>query len=153
MPSLAAVALLIVTTLLNSLPAAAETLRIGSIADEYVAEVSRFLPLTSYLQPRLKPLGYDQVEIVITNSMEQMGEQLAAGEIDLFIDSPYPAIVVSDHSGSQMVLRRWKKGVEQYRSVIFVRADSPYQQIGDLKGQRIAFEEPFSTASYFLGKL
>lgn len=130
----------------------AETLRIGSIADEYVGEVAKFRPLTRHLHTTLAPLGYDKIKIAVTNSMEQMAEQMVAGEIDLFIDSPYPALVVSEQANSQMVLRRWKKGVEQYHSVIFVRKYSPYQNLNHLKGQRIAFEEPFSTASYFLGK-
>lgn len=149
MPTLYAAALLTAFTL--SATAMAETLRIGSIADEYLAEVSKFKPLTNHLQRELAPHGYDSIEIVITQSMQQMADKLKQREVDLFIDSPYPSLFVSQHSGSQMTLRRWKKGVGQYSSVIFVHKTSPYQSIDDLKGVRIAFEEPFSTASYFLG--
>ena len=148
MPIAHSIALLL--ALLITQPVAAETLRIGSIAGEYLAEVRKFKPLTNYLQEKLAPHGYGAIEIVITHSMREMADKLKQGEVDLFIDSPYPSLTVSQYAGSQMALRRWKKGVEQYNSVIFVRKESPYQSINDLKHARIAFEEPFSTASYFL---
>ncbi len=149
MPILYTAALLTALTLSST--AIAETLRIGSIAGEYLSEVQKFKPLTNHLQRELVPHSYKAIEIVIARSMEQMADKLKQGQVDLFIDSPYPSLTVSQQSGSQMTLRRWKKGVEQYSSVIFVRHDSPYQSINDLKKARFAFEEPFSTASYFLG--
>jgi phosphonate transport system substrate-binding protein len=42
--------------------------------------------------------------------------------------------------------------VKEYSSVIFVRRDSNIDTIEDLKGKIVAFEEPFSTSSYFLPK-
>ncbi len=143
---------LFLSMLLLPLSSNSETLHIGSIADEYVAEVTKFKPLTDYLTPQLAPHGIDRIEVVVTNSMEKMSHKLKQGEVDLFIDSPYPAIVVSQQSGSHMALRRWKQGIDAYHSVIFVRKEQPITTIEALKGKQIAFEEPFSTASYFLGK-
>ncbi|MBT3309688.1 MAG: phosphate/phosphite/phosphonate ABC transporter substrate-binding protein [Gammaproteobacteria bacterium] len=131
----------------------AEPLHIGSITNEYVAEIKKFKPLTEYLRTQLSSQNIGPITLVISNSMEDMADKIRSGEVDLFIDSPYPSIVVSQHAGAEMRLRRWKKGVESYHSVIFVRKESPFSTLDDLKGQRIAFEEPFSTASYFLGKV
>jgi phosphonate transport system substrate-binding protein len=75
---------------------------------------------------------------------------LKRGKIDLFIDSSITALQVNKLSGSQYMLRRWKKGRGEYRSVIFTRADSTISNLGDLKGQVIAFEEPFSTSGFML---
>lgn len=152
MPSVSIKYLTLALLQLLPLSAQSETLRIGSIAGEYVAEVAKFKPLTNHLSTRLSTHGIDEIEMVITSSMEQMAQKLKQGTVDLFIDSPYPAIVVSQLSGSRMALRRWKKGVAAYHSVIFVRKEQPINSIKELQGMRIAFEEPFSTASYFLGK-
>ena len=130
----------------------AEPLRIGSISGEYVSEVKKFKALTDYLSIHLAPFGIDQVEVVVTHSMDEMSRMIHDDKVDLFIDSPYPSLIISNQTKSKMVLRRWKKGVDQYHSVLFTRKESPIENIQGLKGKRIAFEEPFSTASYFLGK-
>ena len=130
----------------------AEPLHIGSITNEYVAEIKKFKPLTEYLRTQLSSQNIGPITLVISNSMEDMADKIRSGEVDLFIDSPYPSLIISNQTKSKMVLRRWKKGVDQYHSVLFTRKESPIENIQGLKGKRIAFEEPFSTASYFLGK-
>ena len=48
------------------------------------------------------------------------------------------------------MLRRWKRGVGSYHSVIFVPADSNIQSLDDLRGHSIAFQEPESTSGFLL---
>jgi phosphonate transport system substrate-binding protein len=79
-----------------------------------------------------------------------MAKWLASGEVDLYFDSPYPALIVSDASGAKLILQRWKDGVEQYNSIIFTHRDNNIRTLDDLPGKTIAFEEEFSTAGYFL---
>jgi phosphonate transport system substrate-binding protein len=62
-------------------------------------------------------------------------------------------VAVSRLAGSKFLLRRWKKGVEEYRALLFVRKDSGITRLEDLKGKVIAFERDFSSTGYFLPKL
>ena len=55
-------------------------------------------------------------------------------------------------SGAVPILSRWKDGVSQYRSVVFVRADSGITTTDGLRGARIGFDDDFSTSGYFLPK-
>ncbi|MGK7926144.1 MAG: phosphate/phosphite/phosphonate ABC transporter substrate-binding protein, partial [Spirulina sp.] len=88
--------------------------------------------------------------VEVAPSMETMAEWLSAGKVDLYFDSPYPAMIVSDLSDSKPILRRWKKGVEAYHTIIFTRTDSGVKTVDELEGKTIAFEEEFSTSGYML---
>ncbi len=56
-------------------------------------------------------------------------------------------------SGSKFLLRRWKKGIGEYHTVIFVRRDSGINRLEDLKGKLIPFDDPHSSSGYFLSKM
>ena len=47
-----------------------------------------------------------------------------------------------------LVVQQGRGGNLGYHSIIFVRADKPYQSIDDLAGARMAFGDPNSTSSY-----
>ncbi len=125
---------------------------IGSINDNPKEEVQAFLPIAQYLGEELQKDGIEKGKVVITRSMEKMAELLSAGKVDLYIDSPYPILNVSNLSGGVFFLRRWKGGLSGYHSVIFTHKDSTITTLEDLKGKMIAFEEPWSSSSYFLPK-
>ncbi|PHS06127.1 MAG: hypothetical protein COA78_14650 [Blastopirellula sp.] len=128
----------------------AQTLTIGSISDEPSAEIRTFLPFAGYLESELSNDGIKKVKIRIARSLSEMAEFMKEGKVDLYIDSPFSALVVSKLSGSRITLRRWKEGLDKYHSVVFVKKQSDIHTIEDLKGKMIAFEEPFSSSSYLL---
>lgn len=131
----------------------AKTLKIGTISAVPVDEIRTFQPFADYLAAELADDGIEAAEVLIAADVHQMAAMLKSGEADLFIDSSVTALVVNKLSGSKYMLRRWKKGRGQYRSVIFVRDDSTITSLADLKGKTIAFEEPFSTSGYMLPAL
>ncbi len=129
------------------------TLSIGTISSEPVGDIKTFTPFANYLAEELVDDGIDGVEVVIAPDIKQMVGMLKQKQIDLFIDSSITASIVNKMSGSEFMLRRWKKGRAEYRSVVFVAENSDIQQISDLQGKIIAFEEPFSTSGYVLPAL
>lgn len=127
-------------------------LSIGSISVEPKEEVAEWQPFVDYVASHLEEAGINKGECVVAESMNKMANLIKKGEVDVFIDSPFPTIRVCKLSGAKPFLRRWKKGVKEYSSVIFVRRDNNIDTIEDLKGKIVAFEESFSTSSYFLPK-
>ncbi len=133
--------------------ARAESISIGSISEKPNKEIKKFLPLAGYLEKQLQPDGVEHVKVVVVKDIYMMAAKIKEGKVDLYIDSPFPVTVVSRISGSKFLLRRWKKGIDEYHSVVFVRKDSGIDCIEKLKGKIIAFEEPFSSSGYFLPKM
>ena len=128
----------------------AQTLTIGSISDEPAVEIRTFLPFARYLEAKLSKVGIKKVKVRVARSVSEMAEFFKQGKMDVYIDSPFSALTVSRLSDSRITLRRWKKGVAEYHSVVFVRKDSGIQTVASLRGKMIAFEEPFSSSSYQL---
>ena len=130
----------------------AETLTIGSISGNASKEMIRHKSLIEYLTRSLKSSGIDKVDIRVTDGINQMTQLMRSGSVDLYMDSPFPSLKLANAGVSDIVLRRWKKGVKQYHNVIFVHTDSLIDSIEDLQGEMIGFEEDFSTSSYYLPK-
>lgn len=131
----------------------AGTITIGSIGIRPTAEIKKFLPLAYYLGKHLQPEGINQGKVVVVRSIQEMAALMKQGKVDIYIDSSYPAVAVSRLSGSHLLLRRWKKGIGEYKSVIFTRKNSGINRLEDLKGKIIAFEEPYSSSGYFIPKM
>jgi phosphonate transport system substrate-binding protein len=143
---------IVLIVLLCSFTLNAETLYLGSVGDDPDEEIKEFNSLAIYLQKHLSGVGIDSVKtIVASNSKEMMG-LIAKQKVHLYIDSSFPSILAEQDASSTIFLRRWKKGVDEYRSVIFARKDSGIDSLEKLKGEIIAFEDSFSTSSYFLPK-
>jgi phosphonate transport system substrate-binding protein len=130
----------------------ADTLTIGSISGDASKEIKSYKPLIEYLTRSLKSSGIDKIDIQITDGINQMTQLMRSGSVDLYMDSPFPSLKLANAGVSDVILRRWKKGGEQYHSVIFVHSDSLIYSIEDLQGEMIGFEEGFSTSSYYLPK-
>jgi phosphonate transport system substrate-binding protein len=130
-----------------------DALRIGSIGYLPADEIRDFLPLARYLSEPLKTAGVEEVQVIVAGSIAEMAAFMRAGKVDLYIDSVFPSMIVSELTGSRFLLRRWKRGIGEYRAVIFSKKDTTTSKLTDLRGKTIAFEEPFSSSGYFFPKL
>lgn len=131
----------------------ASTLVVGSVSENPSEEIAKFLPFTRHLARQLAGHGVTDGKVVIARNLDEMSTMFLQGKVDLYIDSPISAYAVTQKTGGQLMLRRWKKGVADYHSVIFVRADSEFYELDDLLGHTLLFEKLFSSSGYLLPKM
>jgi phosphonate transport system substrate-binding protein len=133
-------------------PAPDGVLSFGSVSFNPAQEFEVFRPFANHVVDRLHHVGIGRGRVEVAGSLSQMVEMLRKGRVDVFIDSPFPAAFVWTHGDMTPILRRWKRGADTYRSVVFTRADNGVDAVTDLTGKIIAFGEPFSTTGFLLPK-
>lgn len=126
------------------------TLVLGDISDEAIETIRGTQPTADYLAAQLADMGITGGTVKIAPDLDTMVQWMQDGEVDLYFDSPYPVLVISDETGATPILRRFRFGVPEYHSVFFVPVDSEINSLEDLRGRLVAFEEAFSTSGYML---
>jgi phosphonate transport system substrate-binding protein len=144
---------LFIFTVLGPAALSAHTITIGNIDDEPAYVIKKFAPVAAYLSRELRAEGFTEGRVVVAQSLTEMAALLRDRKVDLHIDSYVRALALRQLTGSQLSLRRWKRGVAEYHGFIFVRKDSNLGKLEDLRGKTIAFDEMFSAVSYLVPKL
>ncbi len=106
----------------------------------------RYAPFTEYLS---KALGVP-VKLRVANDYAAVIEGQRAGNIQIAFYGPasYSKAFLTGVKTEPFVTTRNNDGAIGYYSVLYVKADSPYQKIEDLKGKTIGFVDPNSTSGY-----
>lgn len=126
------------------------TIVLGDISDNPQKKIRRFKPLADYLAANLSKFEIGKGQVKIAPDINTMIQWLKSGEVNLYFDSPYPAMLANDRAGAKPILRRWKKGSAEYHSVIFTMKKSGINSLSELKGKMIAFDDRRSTSGYQL---
>lgn len=129
----------------------AQSITIGTIDGEAENKLSKFEAIANYLQSHLEKDDLE-INVEIPKDIPTAIKLIKAKKLDIFMDSVYPTLLIQKDTNISIALKRWKKGQEGYRSIIFTKKDSPINNIKDLKGKIIAFEDSFSTSAYFVPK-
>lgn len=130
--------------------ALATELVFATLNDNVRKQAERFAKLEVYLENQLADAGVTNVTLEVFQSAEEVTAALKSQRAHFYYDSPLIAAKVGEPAGATMFLRRWKRGVGQYHSVVFVKSDSPIHSLGDLTGLTVAMQEPTSTSGFLL---
>lgn len=129
-------------------PKSPRTLTVGRISGNPRKHAARLMALGQHIITN--HAAFDDVAVVLKHKPEEMIAASARGEIDLVSETLFAALQIAGAGQMDMALLEWKENVRSYHSVFLVRKDSPFQKLEDLRGARIAFEDPGSTSGFFL---
>ena len=115
-------------------------------AENATGVVNRFTPFTNYLS---KALGI-KVTLRVANDYAAVIEGQRAGNIHIGYYGPasFSRARMTNVQTDAFVIDVNSDGTKGYYSVFYVRADSPYHKIEDLKGKNIGLVDPNSTSGY-----
>ena len=121
--------------------------RVHATPSKAYAEVK---PIVDYVASALVDLGITEGKVVVAKNRQEMIDLLKDGKVDWTTDSVISALIYSEKARADILMRRWAGGVPTYYSIIFARRDSGIFSLKDLKGKKIAFENPGSTSSFYI---
>jgi phosphonate transport system substrate-binding protein len=75
-------------------------------------------------------------------------EAMRAGHAHLAFLSPLAAALAHETAGARMILAEERRGLPYYQSRFWVRADSGIEELADLRGKVVAFNDPLSASGY-----
>ena len=141
----------------GTMPSAAATdgmrITIGRISEKPRNHYARIRALADYLAAELAADGVTGVDVVMVDSLEKMRQLMASGRVDIASETAFMALALEEAGVAELMLREWKQGVAEYHSVFFARADSGLEDLEDLRGRTMAFEDPGSTSAYLIPRV
>lgn len=130
-----------------------ETISLGIVSEKPREKIAENLDFVNYLAQKLSTNPEISGRIVVAPNALQLAKLLNEKKVDFYLESAYPTFLINERTGAKLLLRRWKGGVGEYRSLLFTRRDSGMTRLEDLLGKIIVFEDPGSTSGYFLPKV
>jgi phosphonate transport system substrate-binding protein len=131
-----------------------KTLTLGLVSGVNQKEIAEhFREFAQYVSRKSYAPTDAEGKVVVAPTLAELAKLLTQNNVDFFMESPYPTYVVNHvHGAAKLLLRRWKGGKPEYRSLIATHRDSNMSRLHDLRGKIVAFEDPESTSGYFLPK-
>jgi phosphonate transport system substrate-binding protein len=123
---------------------------IADVSNNPAKKLKRYQPMADYLAAQLREFGIGRGEVKIASDLDQIVQWLKNDKIDIYFDSLYPAMMVTNRVGGKIILRRWKRGGGDYNTIIFAMKSSGLKNLEQLKGKMMALDEPNSTSGFML---
>jgi phosphonate transport system substrate-binding protein len=103
-----------------------------------------FLPLFNAIA-KTEGLHFD---VKVGQSYGAVVEAMANGQVDVGWFGPVSYLQARKRAGAQLLAVAVEHGSSTYYSGIFVKGDSPFKGLADLKGKTVAVGDPSSTSSF-----
>ena len=101
-------------------------------------------PVVAYLE---KEMGVS-IKYFVATGYAGVIEALKNGSADMGFMGPLQYVIAHQHAGAIPILGEVYRGKSYYTSRIFVRKDSGFTKLSDLKNKTMAFTDPISSSGY-----
>lgn len=127
-----------------------DTLVFCRVSENPKKHIKNIKPLLDYVVSKLAHVGITKGEVLFAKNNEQVVDYLRQGKIDWLTETPFSAVTFEQKGNAEILLLRWKKGVDKYHTLFVTRKDSGIKSLHDLTGKKLAVEDRGSTSGYLL---
>lgn len=120
------------------------------MSDDPKAHYEQLRPLLDYVVPRMRDVGITEGRILMARDAAQMTSYLRRGRVDWVTETAASAMLFERRAAARTLLLTERNGVSRYRTLFFVRDDSPVRSLDDMRGRSVAFQRRASTSAYFV---
>jgi phosphonate transport system substrate-binding protein len=106
----------------------------------------KYQPLVDYLSERTER----RWELAVSKSYEDAVDELCTRRVALAYLGPLSYVRAHDHCGAEPLAQLRKSGGDVFYADVLVRADSPFERLEDLAGQRFGFGDVLSASSHLV---
>ncbi len=135
---------------LRAEPEPGRVLVLGAIHKDLEGRYAELRPMADYVAAAMADQGITRVDVMVVEDRRRLARMMLDGRIDWTSEGVANAVYLQEAAGAQLLVRKWKQGTPQFRSVFFARADSGIQALADLSGRTMAFVRQDSTAGHLL---
>jgi phosphonate transport system substrate-binding protein len=125
-----------------------DTIVVGVVSGDARKTMPRLEAMANYLAAHLADLEIRQGRAVVAATNEEMIALLRRGDVDVLSETPFAAVHFAAQAGAEILLREWKRGAPEYRSVLIAKRGSGIRTLADLRGRVLAVEDPGSTTGF-----
>jgi len=125
----------------------------GRVQDDPVRAIRDRQEFVDYMAKKLSPVGISSGKILVVDNIHLLAKAIKESQVDIFHDTPVPAMILARQTGAVPILRQWKYGEAEYESVIIARKSSGIESLTDLVGKVLAFDEPHSTSAHVMPRM
>lgn len=129
---------------------ASDVLVLGRISDDPKSHFESMKVLLDYVVARMGNVGIREGKVLMARDALQMASYLRRGRVDWVSETAGGAMLLQRRAGAETFLLSDRNGIRRYHTVYFARSDSDVKSIDDLRGHRIAYQNPTSTSAYFI---
>ncbi|MEN1940270.1 phosphate/phosphite/phosphonate ABC transporter substrate-binding protein [Luteimonas sp. MJ246] len=123
---------------------------LGRISDDPAAHYDQLKPLLDYVVARMDDVGIREGRILMARDAKQMESYLRRGRVDWVTETSAGAMALEARAGARAILLTERGGQDAYHTVFFARRDSGIDDLDDLRGRSVAFQNPSSTSAYYV---
>lgn len=145
-----AFAMMVLMALASAAAADPGVLVLGRISDDPQRHHDQLKPLLDYVVPRMADVGIREGRILMARDASRMTSYLRHGRVDWVTETAATGLTLINRASAPVLLLTERDGVSHYRSLLFVRDDSPVRNLDGLRGRRLALQSPASTSAYLL---
>jgi phosphonate transport system substrate-binding protein len=111
------------------------TISLGLVSEISQKEIEEhFREFARYVARKLSSATEFEGRVVIAPRPLQLAKLLEEKTVDFYMESPYPTYLINKQGVAVLILRRWKGGLAEYRSLILTKTDSGVSRLEDLRG-------------------